>query len=289
MSLRLAAFLLLAACAGPAASAPDGFAPPQRVEIAGYDGDAMEPALSRDGAVLFFNNRNDPPDETDLHWAERIDDTHYRYRGLLDGVNGPALDAVASISRDGRFCFVSTRSYFETLGTIYCGQGADGRVRNVALQTDASVHTLGRLMFDVETDARGETLIVADGLFRGGAAPAASDLRLARWREGAFHLDPSSDALFAAVNTPDALEYAAALTNDGLTLSFTRLRGAPLFARTELWIAQRAAPDLPFGAPTRIISAEGFVEAGTFSPDGQSLIYHKRENGRFTLWRIGRD
>lgn len=39
------------------------FADPERVTIQGYDGDAMEPFLSRDGRFLLFNNRNDPPEK----------------------------------------------------------------------------------------------------------------------------------------------------------------------------------------------------------------------------------
>ncbi|MFQ6087920.1 MAG: hypothetical protein ACE5K0_03340 [Candidatus Methanofastidiosia archaeon] len=32
------------------------FKNPQKVEIIGYDGDALEPFISRDGQYLFFNN-----------------------------------------------------------------------------------------------------------------------------------------------------------------------------------------------------------------------------------------
>src|SRR5690348_17976129 len=107
---HLLALLLLAACAAPAPAEPPSwarYAAPQPVMLEGYDGDAMEPFLSRDGRTLFFNNRNDPTDQTDLHWAERIDDTHSRYRGKIDGANSDALDGVATMSTTNRFCFIS--------------------------------------------------------------------------------------------------------------------------------------------------------------------------------------
>src|ERR1700730_10102518 len=61
--------------------APD-FANPQRVTIAGYSGDAMEPFVTRDGRLLFFNNSNQSAD-TNLFWAVRIDDLAFQFRGEI--------------------------------------------------------------------------------------------------------------------------------------------------------------------------------------------------------------
>src|ERR1700689_2216705 len=91
----------------------------QRVSIRGYDGDAMEPFLSRDGKILFFNNLNDPKVNTDLYWAERVDDLTFQFKGEVGGVNTPALEGVASLDRDGMFYFVSPRSYDRTASTLY--------------------------------------------------------------------------------------------------------------------------------------------------------------------------
>lgn len=256
---------------------------PRPVTIAGYEGDAMEPSLSRDGRILFFNNRNDPPERTDLHWAERIDDLHFRYRGPVAGANGPALDAVAAMSATGRFCFISTRSYFETLGSVYCGRWRNGRLTDVALQRDAAPRVPGRLVFDLELDATGATMIVADGVFSGRSVPDAADLRLARRRHGAYRLDPGADRLFAAVNTP-APEYAAALSADRLTLSFTRLEGQT----TSIWLARRISPEAAFDAPVRLSALTGFVEAATFTPNGRALYYHRLTDGRYAIWRAAR-
>jgi hypothetical protein len=274
--------LALVSSAAAQAAPYDGAA--QQVVIRGYDDHVMEPFVSRDGGVLLFNNRNSPPERTDLHWAERIDDLTFRYRARIEGANSAALDGVPTVANDGRFCFVSVRAYRETLATVHCGTFAAGRAAGIVLQADASAHVAGRLMFDVELSADGARLIMADGRFGPGGWSRTADLRQARWRDGSFRLAPQDDALFAAVNTP-ALEYAAALSADGRLLCFTRLEGGPLLARTSLWLARRVAPDTPFGPPERVAGARGFVEAGSFAPDG-ALYFHRRDKGRFTLWRL---
>jgi hypothetical protein len=73
-SLRIAALLLIGATAAAAADRDAGsFKAPQIVTIRGYQDDAMEPFLSRDGKILFFNNLNEPSVNTDIHYAVRID------------------------------------------------------------------------------------------------------------------------------------------------------------------------------------------------------------------------
>src|SRR5262245_8811408 len=47
------------------------------VSIEGYDGEAMEPFLTRDGRYLFFNSRNDTND-TNLYFARRKDDATFK-------------------------------------------------------------------------------------------------------------------------------------------------------------------------------------------------------------------
>ncbi|MBN2098018.1 MAG: hypothetical protein JW753_00320 [Dehalococcoidia bacterium] len=90
---------------------PGDFANPERVTILGYSDHAMEPFISRDGKYLFFNNSNDPDVDTNLYWAERIDDLTFQYKDEIGGVNTTALEGVASMDRNGVFYFISTRSY----------------------------------------------------------------------------------------------------------------------------------------------------------------------------------
>src|SRR5262249_54284766 len=160
---------------------------------------------------------NDPADQTDLHWADRIGDATFRYRGLIRGANSPSLDGVPTVSANNRFCFVSTREYLGTLASVFCGTWNGTDVTGATAQRDLSAHIPGRLIFDTEISADGQTLIYADGLFRGGPAPVRADLHVATWSAGSFQLSPGDDRLVAALNT-DALEYAPALSADGLTI-----------------------------------------------------------------------
>src|SRR5258706_3162926 len=102
LCLVLGLLTLGVAGAGPM---PVVWSQPQPVRIEGYTGDAMEPFLSRDGAFLFFNTRNDPKVDTDIHFARRKDDLTFVHQGVLKGTQSKGLDGVPTMSRDGRFCF----------------------------------------------------------------------------------------------------------------------------------------------------------------------------------------
>ncbi len=258
---------------------------PTPVTLQGYEGDAMEPFLTRDGKYLFFNNRNGPKDQTDLHWAQRIDDLTFRYRGRIEGANSAQLDGVPTMSIAGRFCHISTRAYRQTLATVFCGTWQGGRLSAPKLQINASPHIPGELIFDAEIAASGDILIVAQGRFRGGGLPQNADLRQARWDGAEFILTPGDNQLFAKLNTK-ALEYAPALSSNGLTLTFTRLEGGGVFARAGLWLAKRRTATEPFGLPVRINAVQEFAEGPTFSPDGAMIYYHRRIGGRYSIWRL---
>src|SRR5436853_1564984 len=174
------------------APADEGFASPQRVAIRGYAGDAMEPFITRDGRYLLFNNRNDPRVDTNLHYAERVDDLTFDYRGELKGANSPALDAVASVDRDGNLFLISTRSYAQTLSTVYRGRFQAGAVTGLDLVQDISLHRPGMVIFDAEISPGGEVLFLVDGEFTGGPNPQSADIAVAI-REGArFRRHPAS-------------------------------------------------------------------------------------------------
>jgi len=267
----------LAACgpqrtAGPAEPEYRGFGAPQRVAIRGYSGDAMEPFITRDGRWLLFNNRNDPRTDTNLHFAERVDDVTFDYRGELRGANSPALDGVASMDRDGNLYFVSTRSYAQTLSTLYRGRFRAGTVSNVELLPGVSLRRPGMLIFDAEIAPAGDVLFLVDGEFAGGPNPKSADIAIAV-REGAgFRRLP-------------ALEYAPSISVDLLELFFTRAGNSlvPVIYRSG-----RKTLAEPFGAPERVAAISGSVEAPSLSGDGRSLYYHKLEGKRFVIYRVAR-
>jgi len=280
----IAALLVLAACSNaPTVPSDDPeFGEPKRVTIIGYSGDAMEPFLTRDGSILLFNNSNDPPSETDLHWAERIDDLTFDYRGKVEGANSPALDAVATVDRLGNIFFVTTRSYDENLTTIYRGHFSRGLVTGVAPLHGISRGVRGQINFDVEVSADGTTLYFTDGLFTGGPLPASADLAIAiRGTDGEFHR-AENDVLFA-VNTT-ALEYAACISENQLELFFTRVvNGEP-----EIYRSTRSDSSSKWGIPRRLGAITGFVEGPTIAPEGGALYYHARRDGRMVIERVTR-
>lgn len=260
----------------------DAFATPERVEVRGYDRDIMEPFLSRDGQYLFFNNLNDPSVNTDLFVAERIDALAFEYLGPLASANTPALEGVPTMDRDSTLYFVSTRSYDDTFSTLYRSVFADGAVQNVELVPGVSREEPGIVNFDIEVSPDGETIYFVDARFEDNA-PATANLVIARRTGGGFTRAANSDEILRAVNT-EALEYAAAISTDGLELFFNRVGSdGPAIYR-----ASRLNRNKPFGSPQRVAAMNGFVEGPTFGLDDRAVYFHKRENGQFVLYRADR-
>ena len=259
------------------------FRAPRRVTIRGYAGDAMEPFVTRDGRFLLFNSRNDPRVNTDVHYARAVDALTFEYAGPVRGINTAALEGVPTLDRDGTMYFVSTRSYAGTLSTVYRGRYAAGTVDHVALVAGLP-RRRGEVIFDVEVSADGTALYYAGGTFRGGPVPESADLAIAVRRGDAFEPRAQSAALLANVNTPTALEYAAAVSGDGLELFFTRTRGE----RPAIYRAVRRAVGEPFAVAGRLVAIEGFAEAPALAADGRSLYYHARVGDSFAIFRVTR-
>jgi hypothetical protein len=263
---------------------PGDFANPQRVTIQGYSGEAMEPFISRDGQYLFFNNSNDPAVDTNLHWAERINDLTFQYKGEIGGVNTTKLEGVASMDRNGVFYFVSTRSYDLTASTIYRGSFDNGTVTGIDLAPGVSTATPGIVNFDAEISPDGQTLYFVESQFSASGQPQTADILIATWNGSAFVRDGNSATIMKEVNTSNDLEYAPAISASGLELFFTRLEGSS----PALYVATRTDASSPFGAPRKITAATGLVEGPTLSPDEKSLYYHKREGSLFVVYRVTR-
>ncbi len=259
------------------------FQNPQRVEIEGYNDDAMEPFLSRDGKFLFFNNLNEPKVNTNLHWAERIDDLHFKYRGEIEGVNTPAIEGVASMDRNGNFYFVSNRSYDKTASTLYRAKFANGALSGIELVPGVSLAKPGVVNFDAEISADGNTLYFVESQFSIFGHPKSARILYARRSGSAFVRDAASAAILKAIDT-DTLVYAPATTASECEIFFTRVdpQGPAIYWST------RMAKTEPFQTPVRLAAITGFVEAPTLSPDEKSLYYHRKDNGRFVIYRVTR-
>jgi hypothetical protein len=272
-----------AALAGPAK--PWFFSSPEPVAILGYSGDAMEPFMTRDGRHLLFNNSNDPSVNTNLHYAERVDDLTFVYKGELRGVNTPALEGVASVDRANVLYFVSNQSYTQTLSTIYRGNFLNGEVSGVELVPGISRQQPGIVNFDVEVSPDGNTLYFVDSQFA-GSTPQNAHLVIAERHGSVFQRAANSDAILQNVNS-DVFQYAACISGDGRSLFFTRAQ-AGFVGGPSIYLATRNDVASPFAPPHRLALITGFVEGPTLSADEQSLYYHKKVAEQFAIYRVAR-
>lgn len=260
----------------------DAFHTPEAVTISGYSGDAMEPFLTRDGRYLLFNNRNEPPENTNLHRAERVDDLTFSYLGEIPGVNTEALEAVPSMDKEGNLYFVSTRSYRQTWSTIYRAKFANGSASTPELVEGISRRQPGWVNFDAEISADGKTLYFVDGYFGSAKQPQSSVLTAAVSSGNGFQRVPEQSRLFDNVNA-DSLQYAPDVSADELELFFTRVRRIESSAEPAIFRSSRGRVGDQFSVPRRVSAIQGFAEASTLSPDGGLLYYHSRVNRRFRL------
>jgi hypothetical protein len=296
MKAHLLLFALAVAACEPSAepSTPSvqqalvpAFGSREAVTITGYTGNAMEPFLSRDGQTLFFNNLNSAPENTNLHYATRVNDVSFTYQGEVGGVNTTELEGVPSMDAAGRFYFTSPRSYTTSLRAIYSGQYSAGSVSGLSLVAgDFPRLQPNYVNMDAEVSASGERLYVTDALFTGGSVPAEADIRIAQRHGTSFNLLSNWASIMATVNTP-ALEYAPCTSADELQFYFTRATVAT--SSFGIYVASRTSIASAFGPATLIGSATGPVqEAPTISPDGRLLYYHALDGGVFRLFLLRR-
>jgi hypothetical protein len=272
-------------------AAPDYtlFVSPELVTITGYSGDAMEPFISRDGDYLFFNDNGGGATDKDLFYATFVDDTTFQFQGALAGANSAAVDGAPTMDDANTFYYVSAAGYSPptTYDTIYVGSWNGSAVTGVGAVAGLAITTPGFLNFDVDVSPDGSTLYFNDGYFTGANFPDAADIAIAVDSGGGFGRDPNSTAIMANVNS-DLLEYAPAISRDGLELFFTRLD--PDTMTTGIYRAERAATDSAFGVPQLVSAINGFVEGPAFSPDETSLYYHRlnTNTNTFELFRVTR-
>ena len=263
------------------------FTNPQPVTIQGYSQDAMEPFISPDGNYLFFNNSNSAP-QTNLYYATRIDDLTFQFQGEIGGANAPGLNAVASMDVNNIFYFVSTRSYSQTLSTIYSGNFSNGSLSNVAIVPGISKDKLGDVNFDQCISPDGSTLYFVDGVFNGGSVPQHASIAIAKRLVGDHFMRLKNSAKIMQTINTHGLNYAPDISKSGLEFFFTRIPGQPPMPPPVIYTATRASTSRPIGKPRKIEAITGFAEAPALSPDEKSLYYHENVNGTFVIQRVTR-
>lgn len=273
----------------------DLYGSPESVRIDGYGDDCMEPFVTSDGSYLFFNDSNSAEVQTHIHIARRSGKLSYKHLGMVPGTVSPSKDMAPCVDASGNFYFTTLRSFSKDGHSLYVGKLAGEAVSDVkVVPGDISPGRPGWINMDCDISSDGKTLYISRARFAPGApAPHESDLVIAREVSGKFELDRLSDVVLKNVNTA-ALEYAPAISNNGLELFFTRagelmVAGKNTGASLRIMVARRNSAKDPFGKPEVIKSIEGFVEAPTLTGDLSELFFHKKDsNGRLSIYRAVR-
>ncbi len=272
----------------PPSSDYTAFGNPELSTIIGYNGDAMEPFVSRDGVYLFFNDNGA---NKDIFYSAFINATSVQYQGPIASINTAAVEGTPTTDTASRFFYVSTANYNppSVYDTLYSGTWNGSSVTGAAAVSGLARTTPGFVNFDIEVSPDGATLYFADGDFSGGNAfPDSADIAIAVASGNGFMRDPNSSVILANVNTTTDLEYAPAISADGRELFFTRANLNT--SQVRIYRATRASSTAAFAAPQLVSAISGFVEGPTLSPDEKSLDYHRENSGtgRFEIYRVAR-
>jgi Tol biopolymer transport system component len=246
------------------------------VIIDGYNRNAMEPFVSKDGSFLFFNSLNDG-DSTSLYYATRLNDTVFNFEGEIEGVNGqvPHLDAVASMDINNDFYFVSTRNYPDVFENYQTGEFDNGVVTGIeSVMGDFYIYEPGWLIMDAEISRNGDLLYYVNAKFSGNPLPDEARLGVAVRKNSIFEKLDDSEDIFRNINNFGCLVYAPCISSDGNEIYFTRIIKGTF--TTQICVSVRSGTGVTFSVP-RILEIEGIsVEAPSLAEDGERLYYHKK-------------
>ncbi len=297
LSLFLLIFVLLG-CHKKAIVTPEidhsEFHNEHKVTLIGYQSDAMEPFISKDGNYLFFNNKTGSTNK-DIFYAEARNETTFVFKGAVLGVNTRFVDATPSLDDSNHFYFMSTRSLDSTNQTLFCGDFLDGTVTNVhRLKGTVNNSDPYWIHMGAAISWNGNWLFVSNAKFtHKGQFDFQGNIRLATKIGERFDWTANEGTLLAAINTRNATQYAPELSSDGLELFYSEVeRGSPPVFR--LFYSKRENSHAAFGKPIAITDPfkhdpSAIVEAPTLSGDGRRLYYHKKEDKRFSIFMLSRE
>ena len=300
IALLVSSSLSLISCGGGSDQSTsisyDAFGTPEQISIVGYSSDIMEPFFSRDELFLFFNDN--AFGGKNLHFASYESATDvFNYVGEVGpNINdGNSVQGVPTMDNNYTLYFVDTKGY-DPLGappvytTLFTGTWDGATVTGVTEVTNIAVPIAGFLNFDIDISPDGNTLYFNDGFFSGNPFPDGAEIKIANYNStnGKFERAPDADSIMANVNTTTNLEYAPAISNDGLELFFTRLDLMTLDAR--IYRTTRAIAGAVFGPPQIVTAIPGFAEGVTYSQNEKTIYYHWHNTVliRFELYRVSR-
>jgi len=257
---------------------------PKKVRIIGYNSNAMEPFISRDGKYLFFNDKT--KGNKDIFYATHIDDFTFKFMGEVKGINTNEVDGVPSMDKDNNFYYVSTGEYkAPKFNTLYRGKFQDGEVTNIIALDELSIRKSGWLNMDAEISKDGNTLYSTINYFSGKLFPDNSTFFIAnKQKDGSFKEAKNSKAIFKNINTDNFLEYAASISSDGLKIFFTK--GNIKTKQLSSFIATRSNKNAPFSKPEKLTAITGLSEAPAITDDEKLLYYHYLDGKYFSIYAL---
>lgn len=268
------------------------FGDEEEITVENYTGDLMEPYISADGSILFFNSLNDGVD-TSIYYAVKSGENRFISQGRLEGVNGvePHLDAVSTMSDDNTFYFISTRNYTNSYDNVYSGKYENGKVSGLeAVKGDFYIETPGWIVMDVEISRDGKNLYYVNAYFKeSGIVSSKLGIATKDGENNSFTKLSNSDEILQNINDSDYLVYAAGISRDGLELYFTRVNLVK--TAVEICVAERTTPTGIFSEP-KVIDINGdMFEAVTISGDMSRIYYHKKASAsdKFRIYTKSRE
>lgn len=272
------------------------------VEIDGYSQNAMEPKMSADQVVLFWNDKPASDDAMNIHYAVKQGSGRYLYIGTLPGtVSTTDLDGVPSIDSLGNFYFTSLRTYTSNKQSIFGGQisvlGPNSLqvVSVAAADSNVSFQQNGRVDMDVDVSWNGTLMIASRAVFSGQAYPDTSYLELFNVSSRVANVLSTSSDILKNVNLSACRVYAPSLSSDLLELYYTviptNIVPGPLDLKVV--VSKRGSTSEPFGTGAIISGITGELTEGpaiTYDDGGKTLFYHKKDpaSGRFKIFKVSR-
>lgn len=275
----------------------------------GYTGNAMEPQISADGVVLFFNNKTSDDTQMNIHYAVKQPDGSYAWAGELAGANqSGVLDGVAATDSLNNFYFMSLRNYGTAgrwrslLGAQFSSAGGLSLINIAAADASFPAGTApSGGAFNVDMDLGlswdGTEAIVARASFSGGKGyPDASVLELFSVDSStrALTANPNSATILENVNNADCKLYAPTMSQDKKELYYTVLTvtGTNTY-NFKIVVSKRANSSDPFEVGSVISGVTGELTEGpsiSYADGGKTLYYHKKDpvSGLFKIYKLTR-
>lgn len=272
------------------------------VTIGNYSANAMEPKISADQVVLFWNDKPSSDDQMNIHYAVKDGGGVYQHVGTLPGtVNGSALDGVPAIDTLGNFYFVSLRNYGSNSRTIFGGTVSVPGAGTLEIQSvapadaSASAATAGTVDMDIDVSWDGTEMIVSRATFTGLPYPETSRLLLFNVSSRQLAIRSDTESATAAINVANCRVYAGSFSHNKLELYFTVMPTGEITSgdNFRIGVATRASASDPFTNPKLIQGLSGsYIEGAspTHNDSSRTLFYHRFDSvaGRFKIYKSTR-